>query len=850
MSEKPREFPHIYWPEQGNSESYTRPSQGGGSTSPPERDRAAKEKYRSPQSRGSTSPPERDRAAHAKILLQAMAKAMNAASQQLNSREPEIATGVPGFYLEFKLKATEKIALKSLENFKKKIELVAVNKIPSEGNKIPIIRLLLREINSMAGILFLHNGMIKATVFVPQSAADYFEKKIEQYRDKAKNEALVSRLETVEIGTVKSLFTDKDPSLFPEDDREVWWEVWLRKTLQKDIREEFNQVARKLEIPVRPRVLSFPEREIVLVMSDVKTMARLIKNSDAVAELRIAKDTPSIFLKMGALEQAQWAKDLAGRLVEPEEDAVSICLLDSGATRINPLLSLALGKNDLHAVEPSWGVNDNPNWRGHGTAMAGLCLYSDSLIDKLATPEKVKLLHRLESVKILPPSGQNDPELFGVITEEGVSLPEIEVPHRSRVFCMAVTSSSTNGTPSSWSAAVDRICFNDGKFRRLMIISAGNIRQDIFLDDYLNINDLEAIENPGQAWNALIVGAYTEKINIIAPNDRHLQPLAPGGDLSPRSRTSVTWEPQWPVRPDVVFEGGNMVYDPINPSNKAVLIDDFCLLTTYYRPKRRIFNDMSDTSCATALASYMAARIMSERPNYRPETVRALIVHSAEWTPAMQRHFESAPNKTAKCAFLRRYGYGVPDLKRALQGASNNLTLIIEDELQPFLLEKTNVTMKARKLHKLPLPREKLEELGEVNVELKVTLSYFIEPNPGERGYAYRHRYASHGLRFKVKGSFRISRDTDDNKWFLGPTARDGGSIHSDIWYGTAVELAEKDAIAIYPVGGWWKEKKYLERYNSLAYYSLIVSIRVPEVGVDIYTPVSNLVGTLVPIET
>jgi hypothetical protein len=162
----------------------------------------------------------------------------------------------------------------------------------------------------------------------------------------------------------------------------------------------------------------------------------------------------------------------------------------------------------------------------------------------------------------------------------------------------------------------------------------------------------------------------------------------------------------------------------------------------------------------------------------------------------------------------------------------------------------------------------KSEGLGEVNVELKVTLSYFIEPNPGERGWSSRHRYSSHGFRFEVKNSletiddfkWRINkavREEDDEKpsstsdgeqWFLGPKTRDGGSIHSDIWSGTAVELASKDAIAVYPVGGWWKEKKYLERYNEVSHYSLIVSIR-PGVDVDIYTPVANLVSISVPMD-
>lgn len=826
MSKQSREFPHIYLPEKGKSKNYTRPPQGG----------------------GANTPPNRNRVAHARYLEQAIGRAIQEARQQLNSRDPELATGVPGFYLEFHIKAEETIALKSLESRKKKIELVAVNKIPGQ------------------------EGMVMATVFVPESAAHYFLKKVEEYRDKdtkaekPKNESLISRLETVQIGKVISLFTD-NPALFPEDGREVWWEVWLRK----DKREDFNQITQKLKIQTKPHTISFPEREIVLAISNVEAMARVINNSDVVAELRIAKDTPSMFLEMRTLEQEQWVDDLKKRLLEPGKHAVSICLLDSGVARIHPLLSLGLASNDMHTVEPSWGVNDSPSRHGHGTQMAGLCLYSDSLIAMLATSERVKLLHRLESVKILPNTGQNEPELYGAITEQGVSLPEIQAPDRRRVFCMAVTSSidSTNGgTPSSWSAAVDQLCFNDGEFRRLMIISAGNISQDIFSNDYLNINDIETIENPGQAWNSLIVGAYTEKINILDPNYGGWQPLAPGGDLSPCSRTSVIWDTQWPIRPDVVFEGGNMAFDG---QNSAVSIDDLCVLTTHYRPNIRMFDRMRDTSCATALASYMAARIMSEHPNYRPETVRALIVHSAEWTPAMQNHFKGASSKTARGALLRRYGYGVPDLGRALQSASNDLTLIIEDELQPFYSESSRVKTKEMKLHKLPWPSEELEKLGEAKVELKITLSYFIEPNPGERGWAYRHRYASHGLRFKVKDcletdndfQWRInqavreeeennksSRGSDDNNWFLGPNTRDCGSIHCDIWHGNAVELAQKDAIAVYPVGGWWKEKKYLERWNQMALYSLIISIRVPGVEVDIYTPVYNFVSTSIAIET
>ncbi len=819
MVDQSRDRPHIYLPDSGESENYTSPRTG---TTPP--------------------PPPRDRERHANELARAIGQALLKARQQLDSREPEIATGKPGFYLEFQVLADQANAFEKLENRQNKIELVAVHK-PAEQEDV-----------------------VKATVFVPEASTDYFLSKVEQYRDqetkkgKPKNEALVTRLETVEIGTVRSLFTD-DSTLFPQDGQEVWWEVWLRR----DQRETFNTITERLNIQTKPHAISFPEREVVLAMADVEAMARLIKNSDAVAELRIAKDTPSMFLDMGQIEQERWVTDVADRILEPGQHAIALCLLDSGVTRTHPLIEPALDSSDMHTYEPSWGVHDN--W-GHGTQMAGLALYSD-LLDVLQTSNQVKLRHRLESVKILQSHQPNDPELYGAITQEAVARPEIQAPTRRRVFCMAITSeipASNQGTPSSWSAAIDQLCFGEDDWRRLMVISVGNIRQDMMATDYLDLNDVSPIENPGQAWNPLIVGAYTEKINIIDPTYVGWQAVAPGGDLSPRSRTSVAWNSQWPIRPDVVFEGGNLASDGENP---AIAIDDLCLLTTDYRPNLRLFNSMRDTSCATALASYMAARIMSEKPTYIPETIRALIVHSAEWTPAMQRRFQAATTQKAKHPLLRRYGYGVPNLERALQSANNDLTLIIEDELQPFYLENNSIKTREMKLHSLPWPHEELERLGEANVELKVTLSYFIEPNPGERGWGQRHRYASYSLRFEVKRSLESHDDfrkrinkaareeeentttrTESDNWFLGSKLRNRGSIHSDIWYGTAVELAQRSAIAVYPVGGWWKDKKYLERWQQSAGYSLIVSIRVPEVEVDIYTPVLNRVKLAIDINT
>jgi hypothetical protein len=48
-------------------------------------------------------------------------------------------------------------------------------------------------------------------------------------------------------------------------------------------------------------------------------------------------------------------------------------------------------------------------------------------------------------------------------------------------------------------------------------------------------------------------------------------------------------------------------------------------------------------------------------------------------------------------------------------------------------------------------PLKALRSLGVAEVELRVTLSYFVEPSPARRGWGQRHRYASHGLRFDLQ---------------------------------------------------------------------------------------------------
>ena len=129
------------------------------------------------------------------------------------------------------------------------------------------------------------------------------------------------------------------------------------------------------------------------------------------------------------------------------------------------------------------------------------------------------------------------------------------------------------------------------------------------------------------------------------------------------------------------------------------------------------------------------------------------------------------PSKKDCVNLVRHCGFGVPDLNRALRSASNSLTLITEEVLHPFAREGSKQpVLRDMHLHRLPWPLTELEQLGETQVQMRVTLSYFIEPNPSERGFRSRYRYESHGLRFDVK---RPLESEDEFRARINAAARD-----------------------------------------------------------------------------
>lgn len=215
--------------------------------------------------------------------------------------------------------------------------------------------------------------------------------------------------------------------------------------------------------------VNFPDRTVLIASGTRAQMSRSADLLNSVAELRRAKQAADFFAEMPAVEQFEWIEDALRRITPPQADSPAVCILDTGVNNAHPLLSDSLAGDDMHSYHPDWNTADHD---GHGTEMAGLALYGD-LTELLASTEGVELRHRLESVKILPPRGDNPPHLYGAITAEAAARAEVAAPTRKRVFSMSVTTRDfrDRGKPSAWSAKLDAVCSGadeEGDQRRLI----------------------------------------------------------------------------------------------------------------------------------------------------------------------------------------------------------------------------------------------------------------------------------------------------------------------------------------------------------------------------------------------
>ena len=641
--------------------------------------------------------------------------------------------------------------------------------------------------------------------------------------------------------TLEDFWTDTY-SNFPSVEGAVEWEVWIRDGFEVPFRAAL--MAQRLS--TSGAVTRFVDVSVWNVTATRAQLRRLVNTSAAVVELRGASGFRADDSDLADRTRHGDAEAIARRVRPALASAPRITLLDTGVNRQNPLLRRSLPQSRCHAAEPAWGTSDED---GHGTKMAGVALFGD-LADLQAGSGPITLEAALESVVVTAPVGGTPLPARNAI-ERAVS--SVEAESHPRVFCLAATApgEASDGRPSSTSSTLDQLAFGNAEATRLFCAAVGNVPTSAgspyAVAQYATLNEDHGIQSPAQALNSLSVGAITNKCS-----GRPL--VATAGDLSPTSRTAIAWEMRRNHKPDIVMEGGNHLIDADGLTSR--FHGPNMVLTTSRDVDRRPITVTGETSAATAAAAGLATRLLARYPGMRAETLRGLMAHSAEWSDVMverQRALvrDGASEQDAWTRILDCYGWGVPNEERLFWSAGNALTLIVEDDLRPYKHDLGKaVTLREMKYFRLPWPRTALAALGAAPVEMRCTLSYFVEPDPHSASRARLDLYPSHKLKFDCQradetdqqAQGRVNRavpgggsGSDDSGWLLGSRHRSRGTLHQDIWRGPAYELADRRGVSVVPNRGWWGDRPDLAPEGKRVRFSLIVSVRSEEVSVELH---------------
>jgi hypothetical protein len=681
------------------------------------------------------------------------------------------------------------------------------------------------------------------------------EKLLDKFSDnlfrKGKETKLCLTINNIKESSFRDKITDNS---FPDDyniSNKYWFEIWLTNEEKNEI-ENFDKFISLLKIDFQnviynPIKIDLVDRDVVLVKCTSEELDLICNKYPNIAEIRFAKHIKHI-LDLEMEGQSEIYKDLSKRITIKNDTKTTLVLLDTGVNRGHPLLKDLLAEDRNLTIKTEYGTNDESYVGRHGTGMAGLCLYGD-IEEHLNNANKINITHNLSSVKILPINA--DDETIPVVnTKIAIEIAEASINLNKNYVLATTTDAKMNGIPTLYSSYLDKKVF---EIKKLFLVSVGNCCPGLVpTEQHKDKQNTTCIEDPSHSWNVLSIGSYTKKVNFSEISIDGCIPFAEENDISPYSLFSKYQieNNNFPIKPDVVFEGGNLVVTSDNKISNDYHLD---LITTHHDFLHKgLFNNFNATSASTALAGRFASILMEEYPNFWAETIKGLIVHSAEWSDKMLEKI-----KRNKEESLREFGFGVPNLEKAFRSANNSLTLIAQEEF--CILNKNNNFNCV--YFDLPWPKETLEKLAEKPIKLKITLSYFIEPRGGYRGNKNKFQYQSYGLRFDLKRSTETDkhfferkngkeRDKDKNyinnndrlNWEIGERMRDkmAGTVIKDIWNGKSIDLVNMNKIIIYPVGGWWKGRD--DKIGKNIRFSLLVDIETEDENVDIYTKIKNII--------
>lgn len=546
-------------------------------------------------------------------------------------------------------------------------------------------------------------------------------------------------------------------------------------------------------------------------------------------------------------------------MLPPDDEAPTVCIIDSGIQERHPYLSHAIDSGSSSCYVPGESptdVSDYVRAGGHGTRVAGAVLYpegipSDGQFKSICWIQNARILdsnNRLSSA-LHPPS-----YLKAIVERYRLGSSATRLYNHS----IAAYYPCKLRNVSAWAAAIDWLSW---EYDVLFFQSAGNLPHNsaalpfrLGVLDQLSsghtypgylLRGSSRIPSPSESLQAITVGS----ISHIEHGDGDISSIAGVDRCSAFSTTGLgVWDS---VKPDVVEYGGDYALDSASPPSLHTP-EEICpeLVRSTMHGGPLASRDNVGTSFAAPKVAAIGALLQTNFPTESTLLYRALIINSARWP-------EWGEQASNKLDVIRQLGYGIPNASRATENTPYRVTLITTGELW--------IKGKEAQIYQVPIPGELRSPGSEFNIRIDVTLSYVAKPRRtrrslkqylstwvdwrsshlGESMESFTNRVVKGGNRSQEDGEGIIPwkiREQDD--WGEVEGVRRGNSTLQKDWaIVKSHELPTDFCVAVVGHIGWDKDP------DAAAKYSLVVSFEAIDEDLQLYSEISNAVQSIVTIE-
>ncbi len=357
----------------------------------------------------------------------------------------------------------------------------------------------------------------------------------------------------------------------------------------------------------------------------------------------------------------------------PLPSAPGVVVLDSGLATGHPLLGSAVG--DAQSFLPEHIAADES---GHGTHVAGIALYGD-MTKSIEAGSFIPEL-RLFSGRILDKDNSNN----GLIENHiDTAVRYFFCQYSCRVFNLSLGDSRKpylGGHVRSLAYTLDCLSRELGI---LFVVSTGNVlpshldgldwKQDY--PQYL-VDDDWSIIDPATALNVLTVGSIARweasRNSLRYPHDPSEPTIAKTDQPSPFTRHGPTVGGA--IKPELVAFGGNWA---LNIRGGNIIEHDLGELSTNLDfAEGRLLGVKCGTSFAAPHITHLAGKILSEHPEASANLLRALLVCHAVIPNSSSKIFDEEDS------IRKVLGYGQVDTRALLKSLENEVTLIVEGQIE------------------------------------------------------------------------------------------------------------------------------------------------------------------------